>query len=148
MKEIKDSDKKLLSMPISPSQVKTTPSALAVRVPSRREGFGRAIAPLRFPEDDTSNKWERLLVQAQRINQMAAQLEAMMLEFKTIASKLQEQGKPYNSICQYLPVSVPLVVQKPDEPFILTMRKVDIFQAEKEAVQLAQQLRQQSRSKE
>ncbi len=143
-------------MPISPLQAKTTPSALA-------KGFGRAIAPLQFPEDDIGNKWEHLAVQAQRINQMAAQLEAMILEFKTIASKLQEQGKPYESICQYSPVRVPWVIQKPgqyspvrvpwviqkpDEPFILTMRKVDIFQAEREAVQLAQQLRQQSKSKE
>lgn len=141
IRHIQDSDKKLLTIPFSPSQTKTTPSALA-------KGFGRAIAPLQFPEDDIGNKWERLAVQAQRINQMAAQLEAMILEFKTIASKLQEQGKPYESICQYSPVRVPWVIQKPDEPFILTMRKVDIFQAEREAAQLAQQLRQQSKSKE
>lgn len=141
MREIKDSDKQILTTPISPSLAKTTPSTLA-------NGFGRAIAPLQFPEDNIGNEWQRLALQAQRINQMAAQMEAMILEFKTIASKLQEKSKPYKSICQYLPVSVPWVLQKPDESFLVTMQKVDIFQAEREAAQLAQQLRQQSKSKE
>ncbi|MDZ8053909.1 MAG: hypothetical protein RMX68_014815 [Aulosira sp. ZfuVER01] len=133
MREIKNSDKKPLAIPLSNSQTQTLTTA---------------IAPLQFPEDDIGNEWERLVVQAQRINQIAAQLEASILELKTIASKLQEKGKPYKSICQYSPVSVPWVLQKPDESFLLTMRKVDILQAEREAAQLAQQLRQQSRKKE
>ncbi|OUL34150.1 hypothetical protein BV372_14430 [Nostoc sp. T09] len=133
MREIKDSDKKPFATPISPPQVKTITTA---------------IAPLQFPENDIGNEWERLVAQVQCINQMAAQLEAMILEFKTIAGTLQEKGQPYKSICQYLPVSVPWVLQKPDESFILTMRKVDIFHAEREAAQLAQQLRLQSRKKE
>jgi hypothetical protein len=133
MKEIQDSDKQPLTLTISPSQAKTTPNA---------------IAPLQLPADDLHNEWQRLALQAQRINQMAAQLETMILEFKMIASKLQEKSKPYKSICQYSPVSVPWVLKKPDESFIFTMQKVDIFQAEREAAQLAQQLRQQSRSKE
>ncbi|OUL18706.1 hypothetical protein BV378_16225 [Nostoc sp. RF31YmG] len=133
MREIKDSDKKPVAIPISPLQVKTITTA---------------IAPLQFPEHDIGNEWERLVVQVQCINQMAAQLEAMILEFKTIAGTLQKKSQPYKSICQYLPVSVPWILQKPDESFILTMRKVDIFQAEREAAQLAQQLRQHSKKKE
>ena len=138
MKENTDNDTQPFAIEFLPSQTKTTSTALV----------GRAIAPMQFPKDDTDNEWDCLLVQAQRINQMAAQLEAMILEFKAIASTLQEKGKPYKSICQYLPVSVPWVIQKPDESFVLTMQKVDILQAERQAAQLAQQLRQQSRSKE
>jgi hypothetical protein len=141
MKLITDNDTKPFLSEISPSQTKTTSTALA-------KGFSRAIAPLQFPTDNLDNEWECLLVQSQRINQMAAQLEAMILQFKTMASTLQEKGKPYKSICQYLPVSVPWVIQKPDETFILTMQKVDILQAERQAAQLAQQLRQLFRSKE
>jgi hypothetical protein len=133
MKLITDNYTKPLLSEISPSQTKTTSTA---------------IAPLQFPADDLDNEWESLLVQAQRINQMAAQLEAMILQFKTMASTLQEKGKPYKSICQYLPVSVPWLIQKPDETFVLTMQKVDILQAERQAAQLAQQLRQLFKSKE
>ncbi|MDZ7956553.1 MAG: hypothetical protein RMY34_01370 [Aulosira sp. DedQUE10] len=125
--------KKPLNMAIVPFQTKPTKTA---------------IAPLQLREDEISNEWERLLSQAQSINQMAAQLEEMILEFKAIASKLQEKGKPHNSICEYLPVAIPWVRQQSDESFIITTRKIDLFQAEKEAAQLAQQLRQQSRSKE
>lgn len=138
MKQIADNDTKLDLQEIAPLQTKITSTALAKR----------AIAPLQLPEDNRDNEWDGLVVQAQHINQMAAQLEAMILEFKTTASKLQEKGKPYKSICQYLPVSVPWVIQKPDESFIFTMQKVDIFQAERQAAQLAQQLRQYSKSKE
>ncbi|BAY10696.1 hypothetical protein [Calothrix sp. NIES-2098] len=133
MREIKDSDQKPLATALAKSQAKTITTA---------------IAPLQIPEDDLGNEWECLFAQVQSINQMAAQLEAMILEFKATASKLQEKGKPYKSICQYAPVSVPWVLQKPDESFLLTMRKVDIFQPEREAAQLAQQLRQQNRKKE
>ncbi|MBD2356665.1 hypothetical protein H6G41_18875 [Tolypothrix sp. FACHB-123] len=142
MKKITDNcTKPYLSEISSLSPLKNTSTALV-------KSFGKAITPLQLPDNDRDNDWDCLLVQAQRINQMAAQLEAMILEFKTIASKLQEKGKPYKSICQYLPVSVPWVIQKPDESFILTMQKVDIFQAERQAAQLAQQLRQHSKSKE
>ncbi|MBC1258701.1 hypothetical protein GNE54_25120, partial [Trichormus variabilis V5] len=43
--------------------------------------------------------------------------------------------------------SVPVVKQQPDQSFILTTRKVDLFRAEREAAQLAQQLRQHTQKK-
>ncbi|BAY60420.1 hypothetical protein H6G33_29605 [Calothrix sp. FACHB-1219] len=138
MKPYADNNIKAYSHEIALLQTKTISTALATR----------AIAPLQLPEDNQDNETDALLVQAQRINQMAAQLEAMILEFKTTASKLQEKGKPYKSICEYLPVSVPWVIQKQDQSFILTMQKVDIFKAERQAAQLAQQLRQHSKIKE
>ncbi|BAY93601.1 MULTISPECIES: hypothetical protein [unclassified Tolypothrix] len=127
-------------------EYKTTPNLAIVPFPTK--AAKTAIAPLQLPKDNISDEWERLLSQGQCINQMAAQLEAMILEFKAIASKLQEKSKPHQSTCQYLPLAIPWVRQQSDESFILTTRKIDLFQAEKEAQQLAQQLRQQSRSKE
>ncbi|MBD2211481.1 hypothetical protein H6G27_16645 [Nostoc linckia FACHB-104] len=127
-------------------EYKKTPNLAIVPFPTK--SATTAIAPLQFPKDNISDEWERLLSQVQCINQMAAQLEEMILEFKAIASKLQEKGKPHNSTCEYLAVTIPWVRKQPDESFILTNRSVDLFQAEKDAQQLAQQLRQQSRSKE
>ncbi|MFN6568749.1 hypothetical protein [Dendronalium sp. ChiSLP03b] len=113
-----------------------------------------AIMPLQPQQENIVGEWERLVAQAQRINQMAAELEATILELKAIAntlnsqrSRLQENGKAYKSICKYLTVSVPWVRQKPDESFILTTRKVDLFRAEREAALLAQKLRQQTKRK-
>ncbi len=111
-----------------------------------------AIVPLLPEEEKIISDWERLLVQAQRINQMAKELEVAMLELKTIASILNSQrrylhplGRISQNICQYFSVSVPWVKVKSDKSLILTTRRVDLFKAEKEATLLAQQLRQQSK---
>ncbi|MBH8564706.1 hypothetical protein I8748_21385 [Nostoc sp. CENA67] len=113
-----------------------------------------AIVPLQPEQENMSAGWERLVVQVQRINHMAAELEATILELKAIASTinrqrnyLQENSKPHKSICQYLTVSVPWVRQNPDESFILTTRKIDLYRAEREATLLAQKLRQQTQRK-
>jgi hypothetical protein len=113
-----------------------------------------AIVPLQPPQEGSISDWERLLAQAHSINQMAAELEAKILELKAIVSTinsrnnyLQGNDRPRQSLCKYLQVSIPWVKQKPDQSFILTMRKVDLFRAEREAASLAQTLRQQSKRK-
>ncbi|WP_225895538.1 hypothetical protein [Dendronalium phyllosphericum] len=139
MREIDRSYKHHISLPFSLSQPTTVTNA---------------IVPLQPQQENIVGDWERLVAQAQRINQMAAELEATILELKAIASKLNSQrsclqgnGKAYKSICKYLTVSVPWVRQKPDESFVLTTRKVDLFRAEREAALLAQKLRQQTKTK-
>ncbi|MEH2280971.1 MAG: hypothetical protein V7K90_06450 [Nostoc sp.] len=95
-----------------------------------------------------------MIAQVERINQMAEELEAAIFELKAIANTLNTQKsypvlnqEPYKNICQYFTVSVPLVKRKPDDSFILTTRRVDLFRAEREATLLAQQLRQQSKKR-
>jgi hypothetical protein len=110
------------------------------------------IAPLQPPGEENVDGWERLAAQARRINQMAADLEVGILEFKALATNLNSQqycqqsnGEKFPSICEYFAVSVPWVKQKRDRTLVLTTRKVDLFRAEREAAQLAQKLRQKNR---
>ncbi|MCC5651164.1 hypothetical protein LC609_15235 [Nostoc sp. XA013] len=138
MKQIQDTDKKpiLLKVSLLPISVTT------------------AIAPLQPQQEKIVSEQERLIRQVKRINQMAGELEAAILELKAIANTLNTQKRYpvlkqelWKNICQYFAVSVPWVKRKPDDSFILTTRKVDLFRAEKEAALLAQQLRQQTKKR-
>lgn len=136
MKKIPDNYKKPISFPVLPSHSTTVKTA---------------ISPLQPQEESIIGDWERLVAQAQRINQIARELEVAILELKAMASTLSSQrryllplGETYKNICQYFTVSLPWVRQKPDKSFMLTTRKIDLFRAEKEAALLAQQLRQQT----
>lgn len=139
MKQIEPSYKTTISLPLMLPQVTVN----------------KAIVPLQPQSESLSSGWERLITVVQHINQMAIELEAKILELKTIASTINSQinyltensDRPYISICHYSSVSVPLVKQQPDQSFILTTRKVDLFRAEREAAQLAQQLRQHTQKK-
>jgi len=125
----------------------------------------------------TTEGVERLESQAQRINQLSAELEAAVLELKAIASEvnrdwralqaIQEPGKGaiafakpgatavkrearesfIPDVCEYVAANVPNVKQKQSGSFVLTSRPVDLFQAEREAALLAQTLRQRARRK-
>ncbi|QLE58708.1 hypothetical protein FD725_26335 [Nostoc sp. TCL26-01] len=114
-----------------------------------------AIVPLQPQQENFVSSWEHLLTVVQHINHMARELEAKMLELKQVASTINSQinylsesdGQPDKNICQYASISVPLVKQTPDQSFILTTRKVDLFKAEREATLLAQQLRQRTHGK-
>jgi hypothetical protein len=138
MKKIQDTNKKPILLKVSllqPTPVST------------------AIVPLR-PQDQKISEGERLNAQVERINRMARELEAAILELKAIANTLNTQKRYpalnqeiWKNICQYFAVSVPWVKRKPDESFILTTRKVDLFRAEREAALLAKQLRQQTKKR-
>lgn len=104
----------------------------------------------------TSEGWRRLESQAKLINQLSGELETAMLEFKAIASEInldwraiQAIQKSPNSadICKYCNVAVPHVETKTDGSFLLLLKPVDLFQAERDAALLAQTLRQRSRKK-
>jgi hypothetical protein len=107
-----------------------------------------AIVPLQLQQEKIISDQERLVAQVERINRMAGELEAAILELKAIANTLNSQKcypliKPKPCIA----LSVPWVKQKSDQSFILTTRRVDLFRAEREAAQLAQQLRQQTKKR-
>jgi hypothetical protein len=102
----------------------------------------------------TSEGWRRLESQAKRINQLSAELETAILEFKAIASEINPDWRTIQAtqksshsadICKYCKVAVPHVETKPDGSFLLISKPVDLFQAEREATLLAQTLRQRSR---
>ncbi|WP_334858588.1 hypothetical protein [Nostoc sp.] len=139
MKKILDTDKKPMLLKVSLLQPQPVTTA---------------IVPLQPQQEKIISERERLITQVERINQMARELEAAILELKAIANTLNSQ-KRYpllkkeigKHICQYFAVSVPWVKRKPDESFILTTRKVDLFRAEREAALLAQQLRQQTKKR-
>jgi len=117
----------------------------------------RAIAALQpQTQEDVLQRsktgWERLTAQARQINQLAAQLEEAMFELKVIANDVnreqritQATKKPPKSICEYLTTIVPCVGRKKGGAFVLTTRKVDLFKAEREAVEIAQALRRQAK---
>ncbi|MBW4613675.1 MAG: hypothetical protein KME21_10400 [Desmonostoc vinosum HA7617-LM4] len=135
MKQIQDSYKNHISLKVTLLQ--PTPTA-------------NGIVPLQPQKEKILSGWERLAAQAERINQIAKQLELAILEFRAIASTLNNpplKQKPSKSIDQNFAVSVPWIRQKSDKSLLLTTRKVDLYQAEKEAALLAQQLRQQTKKR-
>ncbi|MEH1780055.1 hypothetical protein [Nostoc sp.] len=139
MKKIQNTDKKPILVKVSLLQ----PTSVTT-----------AIVPLQPQEEKIISERERLITQVERINQMAGELEAAILELKAIANTLNTQKRypvlnqdAYKNICQYFAVSVPWVKRKPDESFVLTTRRVDLFRAEREAALLAQQLRQQTKKR-
>ncbi len=139
MKKIQDTDKKPILLKVSLLQ---------------STSVNTAIMPLRPQDEKIISEQERLVTQVKRINQMAEELEAAILELKAIANTLNTQKgspllkkKPCKNICQYFAVSVPWVKRKSNESFILTTRRVDLFRAEREAALLAQQLRQQTKKR-
>ena len=118
-----------------------------------------AIPPLQpqlEPEQPPSQQiaWQRLTAQAEKINQLASELEAAMFELKAIASVIKHKQrikhktpKPLNHTCEFLATSVPDVKRGHAGGFILATRPVDLFQAEREATQTAQKLRRQVKRK-
>lgn len=107
----------------------------------------------------TTKGVRRLENQANRINQLSAELEAAVLELKAIASEINpdwraiqvvqksSSNKTKVDICEYCATAVPLVEIKPDNSFVLISKPVDLFQAEREAMLLAQTLRHRTRKK-
>lgn len=129
-------------------------------LPQKVNGYQRPLtsvpvrSPLEVLRKRTTEGLRRLESQAERINQLSAELEAAVLELKAIASEvnldwraIQAEQKFSNctDICKYYKVAVPQVERKPDGSFLLLSKPVDLFQAEREAQLLAQTLRQRSR---
>ncbi|GAB4184403.1 MAG: hypothetical protein Fur006_21970 [Coleofasciculaceae cyanobacterium] len=114
-------------------------------------------SPMGVLRQRTIDGLKRLKNQGLRINQLSAELEEAMLEFKAIASEvnqnwkaiqaIQEPTSAVSDICEYQVVNVPSIQQKTSGSFILTSRTVDLFKAEREAAILAQKLRRRAKRK-
>jgi hypothetical protein len=118
--------------------------------------FSVSLPPERLRQRTTQGL-RHLKNQAERINQLSAELEAAVLEFKAIASEVNQDWKAIQAmqkqtsvsadICKYQAVHLPIVQQKSSGSFVMTSRTVDLFQAEREAELLAQTLRCRARKK-
>jgi hypothetical protein len=111
----------------------------------------------------------RIESQAERINQLSAELETAVLELKEIASEVNQDWRAFqaiqqptidaiakrdtspsfaSNICEYHVANVPNVQQKPSGSFLLSSRPIDLFKAEREAALLAQTLRRRTKRKQ
>jgi hypothetical protein len=111
----------------------------------------------------------RIESQAERINQLSAELEVAVLELKEIASEVNRDWRAFQAIqqptidaiakrdispsfacniCEYQVANVPNVQQKPSGSFLLSSRSIDLFKAEREAALLAQTLRRRTKRKQ
>ncbi len=111
----------------------------------------------------------RIESQAERINQLSAELETAVLELKEIASEVNRDWRAFqaiqqptidaiakqdispsfaSNICEYQVANVPNVQQKPSGSFLLSSRPIDLFKAEREAGLLAQTLRRRTKRKQ
>jgi hypothetical protein len=123
--------------------------------------------PLEVLQQRTTEGLRRLKHQGIRINQLSAELEEAMLEFKAIASEVNREWKAIQAmqeptsaiaqraapkaiaeICEYQAVNVPKILQKPSGSFLLTSYTVDLFKAERDAALLAQALRHRAQGKQ
>lgn len=104
----------------------------------------------------------RLEEQVDRINHLSAQLEIAMFDLKAIADTvhrdwrlaelhherpLQEKTDRPAILCEYSTAVVPYVCQRDDRSFLLTVRAIDLFKAERDAMRTATALRQWSQRK-
>ncbi|WP_017302843.1 hypothetical protein [Spirulina subsalsa] len=104
------------------------------------------------PAEEFEVRLKRLEMQGQRINTLAEQLARALLDFKELATQInqtnyttrQGQNDPQqpNPICQYEVVTVPYVYPTPQGALRLTSRPLDLLEAEREAHFLAIALRQ------
>jgi len=111
----------------------------------------------------------RIESQAERINQLSAELETAVLELKEIASEVNQDWRAFQAIqqptidaiakrdispsfacniCEYQVANVPNVQQKPSGSFLLSSQSIDLFKAEREAALLAQTLRRRTKRKQ
>lgn len=89
---------------------------------------------------------QRLEAQADRINRLSLDQEAALLELKTIAEQIDRNRKSEDDgleepTWEYLSAAVPLVERDETGMFVVTTRSVDLYQAERDAVLMAQSLR-------
>ncbi|MBD2305382.1 hypothetical protein H6G17_07625 [Chroococcidiopsis sp. FACHB-1243] len=139
---------RVVTLPVSPERHQ--PCVTAIAIPKREH---QAIPPLQpqIPlELSHSNRleWQHLVAQADKINQLAAQLEAAIFELKAIANQIDYTQQLSGNTCEYRSVVVPQVKRRNTNEFILTTKVIDLFQAEREAQQLAQTLRQKTKTRQ
>ncbi|MEA5467407.1 hypothetical protein [Spirulina sp. 06S082] len=101
---------------------------------------------------------QQLEGQARRINQLSAELEAAIAEFKETGDRVdinsvhfrEELGHYWfpDRICSYGEIKIPQIRQKGNGALILSSHRVDLFAAQREAHFLAHLLRQRNLAKQ
>ncbi len=141
---------------------KALPPVAVESLPQKAKVYQKSL--LSFPvtppagiRQRTTQGLRRLKNQAERLNQLSAELEAAVFEFKAIASEVNQDWKAVQAmqeprsaivdICKYQAVHVPRVQQKSSGSFVMASQRVDLFQAEREAELLAQTLRRRTKKK-
>jgi hypothetical protein len=127
-----------------PPPPQTPPTNLAAAADATASAYDRLI----------ELSWQRLASQAQRVNQLAAAQAAALVEFKTIAERLERDVRRREmalnpavvpaplTVWEYGPqVEVPHLAQNDQGRYQLEPQPVDLFQAERDAAQTAQNLR-------
>ena len=86
------------------------------------------------------NGWQKLLVNAEKVNRLSEQLEEAVFELKVTASEIK--GDRYTPlIFKYKALAIPFIHYQRPGLVVLATRKIDLFQQEREALQLSQMLR-------
>ena len=84
--------------------------------------------------------WQKLLANAEKVNRLSEQLEEALFELKVIASEIKcDRHTPL--IFKYKFLAVPCIHYKKPGSIVVATRKIDLFQQEREALQLSQMLR-------
>ena len=108
---------------------------------------------LKLLRERTNNDLRRLGNQAERINQLSAELEVAILQLKAIASEVNQDWRELQAIqkptadpitlevCEYRAVSTPIIQQKPCGSLVLLSRPVNLGKIEPDVGLLKQTLR-------
>lgn len=83
--------------------------------------------------------------QTMRIHHLTQELAQAIYDLKQITSAINSTYQA--KICEYQTIYLPKLLAKSNGSLIVTSEKLDLFQAEKQAVHLAQKLRQRQRKK-
>jgi hypothetical protein len=84
--------------------------------------------------------WQKLLINAEEVNRLSEQLEKAVFELKITASEIK--GDCYTPLTfKYKALAIPCIHYKKPGLIVLATRKIDLFQQEREALQLSQMLR-------
>ncbi|MDB9312803.1 hypothetical protein PN462_06795 [Spirulina sp. CS-785/01] len=122
----------------------------AAHIPSYTPHPRHQLTPLSH-DNQFALHLHQLDAQATRINQLAAELEEAVKQFKVTASQVNQSSYTFREvygndwfpkqICDYQGVSVPKVSQTPNGRLSLSSHPIDLFAQERDAHQLANLLR-------
>jgi len=107
------------------------------------------LQPQRQIPQTADSSWQKLTANAERINQLSAELEAALFELKEITCDIKHQQNPPKiaNILEYQATSIPYIQCKKPSLFVLKAKAVDLFAQEKAAFALAQQLRRRTKTR-
>ncbi|MGK7926631.1 MAG: hypothetical protein AB4290_15560 [Spirulina sp.] len=109
-------------------------------------------------QDNFTLDLQQLEERARRINQLSAELEATITEFKEISDRVDRSSTHFREdlghhwfpqrICSYGEIKVPRIRQTEEGALILSSHRLDLFEAQREANFVANLLRQRNLAKQ